>query len=270
MLAIYNAGKFVSFVKMEKIGHIEIRVSGKKGKLDLKPDTLDVRELIDVLEYSEDLLFPGDKKGRPLMSYEMEEGSVRHILKTSIQTIIGFNAIIAQVDASRSIDFLEINTAKALESFQETAYKKDFSFLITTSIMDSATLTIDKSTHYMRSETVWLDAEFYFYGKITNAGGKDKANIHVLTDEYGTIRIDTPQRVLQSLEDNILYKPFGVRAMGRQQAETGELDKSSLRFVELVDYHPKYDESYLKGLRNKAAWLNEIEPESWLREVRYH
>ena len=254
---------------MEKIGHIEIRVSGQKGALDLKPDTLDVRELMSVLEHSEDLLFPKDRKDRPLISYQLEFGSVRHILKTSIQAIIGFNAILGQVHAQNNIDFLELNTAKALESFQETAYKKDFSFSITTSLADSTALLIDKTTRYIRSETTWLDAEFYFYGKITNAGGKDKANIHLLTDEYGTIRIDTPQRILEGFEDNILYKPYGVRAVGRQQADTGELDRSTLRFVELVDYHPKYDESYLKGLRHKAmGWLAEVDADEWLREIR--
>ena len=65
---------------MEKIGHLEIRISGTKGNIDLKPDTYDVRELIAVLESSEDLLFPNEKKGRPLISYQLEEGSVKHIL----------------------------------------------------------------------------------------------------------------------------------------------------------------------------------------------
>ena len=254
---------------MEKIGHIEIRVSGRRGALELKPDTLDVRELMSVLEHSEDLLFPNDKKDRPMITYQMEEGSVRHILKTSIQTIIGFNAIIGQVYARNNIDFLELNTAKAIESFQDTAYKKDFSFLIRTSLENSMALVIDKSTCYTRSETTWLDAEFYFYGKITNAGGKDKANIHVLTEDYGTIRIDTPQRILEGFEDNILYKPYGVRAIGKQQADTGELDRSTLRFVELVDYQPRYDESYLRNLRNNAmGWLSEVDADEWLKEIR--
>lgn len=254
---------------MEKTGHIEIRVSGTKGNLELNPDTLDLRELMSVLEHTEDLLFPGDKKERPIITYQMEEGSVRHIFKTSIQAIIGFNAIIGQINTQGNIDFLELNTAKAIESFQDTAYKKDFKFSISTSLADSTELTIDKSTRFTRSESVWADAEFYFYGKITNAGGKDKANIHILTEEYGTIRIETPQHTLESLEDNILYKSYGVRAIGRQHAETGQLDKSSLRFVDLIDYNPKFDESYLKDLRKKAkGWLNQIDSDKWLKDMR--
>lgn len=113
---------------MEKIGHIEIRVSGKKGALDLRPDTLDVRELMSVLEHSEDLLFPKDRKDRPLIAYQLESGSVRHILKTSIQAIIGFNAILGQVNAQNNIDFLELNTAKAIESFKKLLTRRIFPF----------------------------------------------------------------------------------------------------------------------------------------------
>lgn len=254
---------------MEKVGHLEIRISGAKGNLELKPDTFDLRELISVLEHAENLLFPNDKRGRPIISYQSEEGSVKNILKTSIQAIIGFNAIIAQVNASRSIDFLELNTAKAIESFQETAFKKDFTFTLSTSLADTTELIISKHTRFIRTESVWSDAEFYLYGKITNAGGKDKANIHVLTEEYGTLRVDTPQTILESLQDNILYRPYGVRALGKQHSETGELDKTSLRFLELVDYNPTYDEDYLRTLRGKAmGWLNKIDADEWLREIR--
>jgi hypothetical protein len=254
---------------VEKIGQLEIRVSGTKGNLELKPDTLDVRELIAILEQSEDLLFPNEKKDRPIISYQLQEGSVRHIFKTGIQAIIGISAVLGQVTAQRSIDFLEISTARAIENFQETAFKKNFTFSISTSLSEAILLTIDKTTRYVRSEALWADAEFYFYGKITNAGGKDKANIHVLTEEYGTIRIDTPQRTLEGLEENILYKPFGVRAIGRQHIETGDIDKSTLKFVELVNYNPTYDADYLKNLRQKAmGWLGPIDADEWLRAIR--
>lgn len=40
--------------------------------------------------------------------------------------------------------------------------------------------------------------------------------------------------------------------MGKQHSATGEIDTTTLKFVELVDYHPKYDDVYLKSLREKA------------------
>lgn len=255
---------------VEKIGYIEIRITGSKGNIELVPENYDIREIIPMLENAENLLFPVDKKDRPVISYQIEHGSVKHIFKTSLQFVIGFNTIIGQVNEQRSIDFLDLPTDKAIESFQETAAKKDYLFSIRTSLDNTAELYIDRTTRLFRSEAIWADAEFYFYGKVTNAGGKDKANIHISTEEYGTIRIATPIAFLEAYNENLLYKTFGIRAVGKQHSETGEIDGTSLKFIELIDYQPKYDEFYLNNLRSKAkkSWLENINPDNWLGEIR--
>lgn len=255
---------------MEKIGFIEISITGSKGNLDLTPDNYDIREVISILENAENLLYPGDKRDRPTISYKIEEGSVKHILKTSIQHIIGFNAIIGQVSQMQSIDFLDLGTAKAFENIQDVAIKRNYFFSIKTSLNNTNEVKVDKSTRYYRTEAIWADAEFYFYGKLTNAGGKDKANIHVFTEELGTLRIHTPISFLEKYDENLLYKTYGIRATGKQHSETGEIDTSTLQFIELVDYQPKYDEQYLKVLREKAkkSWLGSINPDNWLKEIR--
>lgn len=255
---------------MEKTGHIEIKISGFRGNLELSPDNYDIREIMAVLENTENLLFPYDKKDRPLLSYKIEGGSVRHIFKTSAQFIIGFNAILGQINSVQNIDFLDQPTAKAIENFQEQAVKNDLTFSISTSVAESNALTINRSTNYVKTQSLWVEAEFYFYGKLTNAGGKDKANIHILTEELGTLRIDTPIEFLEKYEENLLYKTFGIRAVGKQHIETGEIDRSTLRFVELIDYQPKYDEDYLRAIRKKAvnSWLNDIDPDKYISEIR--
>ncbi len=253
---------------MERKGHIEIRITGKNGNLYISPDNFDIKEIMAVLEQVDNLLFPNDKSNRPIISYAIEEGSVKHLFKTSIQAIIGFNAVLGQINATQNIDFLDLPTAQAIEAFQSTALKKDYSFSINTSIAGTSELNIDKTTHFYRNSSIWADAEFYFYGKVTNAGGKDKANIHILTEDLGTVRIETPIEFLEKQEENILYKPFGIRAIGKQHSETGEIDKSSLKFIEIIDYHADYDEVYLKKLRQKAKWLKKIKSDSWLNEIR--
>ena len=255
---------------MDKIGYIEIKIAGSKGNLNLTPDNYDIREIISILENAENLLFPKDKKDRPTISYKIEEGSVRHIFKTSIQYIIGFNAIIGQVSQLQNIDFLDLSTAKAFENIQNIASNKDYVFTITTSIDKSNEVRVDRTTRLLRTEAVWADAEFYFYGKVTNAGGKDKANIHILTDELGSVRVETPITFLEEYDENMLYKTFGIRAVGKQHSETGEIDKSSLKFIELVDYQPKYDEIYLDSLIEKATktWSKIKDKDSWLRNIR--
>lgn len=255
---------------MEKIGSIEIRITGSKGNLDLTPDNYDIREVIAILENAEDLLYSGSKKDRPTISYRIEEGSVRHIFRSSMQFIIGFNALIGQINQNQNIDFLEIGTAKAFENIQDIATNKNYAIIIKTSLDQTNVMKLDKMTRFYRTETIWADAEFYFYGKVTNAGGKDKANIHLATEEFGIVTIETPKAFLEDYEENLLYKSFGIRATGKQHSETGEIDKSMLKFIELVDYQPKYDEEYLKSLRDKAKknWLKTINPGNWINEIR--
>jgi hypothetical protein len=255
---------------MENIGHIEIVVSGAKGNIPLSVDNYDIRDVKSILENTENLLFPGDKKNRPVISYQIQEGSVKHIFKTSIQYVIGFNALLAEISHSKQLDFLELKTAEAFESFQEMATKNNYEYTLKTSLHQSQELKIDRSTKYYRSEAIWTDAEFYFYGKVTNAGGKDRANLHLYTQDLGTIRIETPMEFLEAKEDNILYRNFGVRVKGKQHSQTGEVDKSSLKFIELIDYQSKFDADYLNSLINKATdtWSSINDKDNWLKEIR--
>jgi hypothetical protein len=255
---------------MDKTGQIEIHVSGTNGNIELNPDNYDIRDIITMLENVEDLLYPNDRQSRPVISYNILPGSVRHVFTTSMQYIIGFNAVIGQINQAESIDFLDNKTASAIENLQKASLKKDYIFEIFTSLNNSNKIKLDAKTTYFRRENTWVDAEFYFYGKITDAGGKDKANIHIFTEELGLIRVQTPIDFLERYENNILYRTMGIYTTGKQNLHTGEIDKSSFRFVNLIDYHPKYDEHYLNGLREKAqkSWIASVNTESWINDIR--
>lgn len=254
---------------MKKLGYIEIHASGFSSGVKLTPESMDIKEIMHLMENAEKLLFPGEKKDRPTISYSINEGSVKHIFTTSIQAIIAFNAILGEISLCKKIDFLESSTAKAIESIQVNSRRKGYSFVISTSLKDSNILTIDSTTDYTIKEFSWVDVEFYFYGKIIDAGGKEKANIHLLTGDFGLVKINTPLQFLADSKENILYKTFGVRAKGKQNFETGEIDKTSLEFLALVDYNTNYEQAYLDELRQKASgWLSNINPDNWLREVR--
>ena len=125
-----------------------------------------------------------------------------------------------------SIDFLETQTAKAFEFFQETAKKDGVTFEISTSLERSGRLSVDQNTNFVRSEEIWVDAEFYFYGTVQDAGGKSEANIHLDTREYGLLKITTDKKMLGEYEANPLYKPYGIRASGKQNSQTGEIRQS--------------------------------------------
>ena len=254
---------------MDKIGNIEIKVIGKSGINDLTPDNYDIKHIASLLQDVEDLLYPNNKKDRPLIAYNIKEGSVRHIFKTSMLAIIGFSAILGQVQANNSIDFLDIKTALAFENIQTLSIQKDYTFELRTSLKDTYELSITPQSKLYRTENIWVDAELYFYGLLTNAGGKSKANIHLDTSDYGSIVIDTGKDFLEEQEQNLLYRKYGVRATGKQNIETGEIDTRSLKLIQLIDYDPKFDSDYLNNLISKAKknWKGII-PDEWLLNLR--
>lgn len=254
---------------MEKIGDIEIRIVGKSGNQNLSPNNYDIKYISTILQNVEDLLYPNNKKDRPIITYDIQEGSVRHLFKTTIQTVIGFSAVLGQVQANESIDFLELKTARAIENIQHLSRQKNYEFKIKTSLKDDYELTINPSTNFFRTENIWVEAEFYFYGILKDAGGKSKANIHLDTQDYGYLSIETGKEFLEKRDENLLYKKFGVRASGKQNIETGEIDTKSLTLIELIDYQPKFDIDYLNSLikNAKKSWRN-INPDEWLLNLR--
>lgn len=254
---------------MDKFGNIEIRVYGNKGNLKLSPDNYDVKEIMAMLQNIEDLLYPVNKKDRPLITYDIQQGLVKHLFTTSNQAVIGFGAVLSQIQKSDSIDFLESKTAQAIENIQQLAYQKNYDFELLSSVDQDTILKINPDTKFMRTENIWVDAELYFYGTLTNAGGKSSINIHLDTEEFGSLTIDTEKEFLVEQEENLLYKKFGVRVLGKQNIETGEFDKKTLKLIELIDFAPKYDDHYLNSLIEKAkhSWKG-IDPDEWLNEIR--
>jgi hypothetical protein len=56
--------------------------------------------------------------------------------------------------------------------------------------------------------------------------------------------------------------------MGRKRKINA--DKNENEGDQTFDHQTKYDEEYLKELRNKAkkTWLDKIDPDKWLEEIR--
>ncbi|MEX2581574.1 MAG: hypothetical protein WD342_21130 [Verrucomicrobiales bacterium] len=253
---------------MEAVGDIEIRIEGSVGAQKLTPELVDIDEIREILTEAGDLLFPGLRRSqRPAISYEIVEGSVRHRFRTLMQTVIGFGAVLAQVEAEAQIDFLHERSAAAIESLQHLAMEKDY---VVTIFANDSSLRIDRTTHFERDEKIWIDAEFYLYGELTNAGGKRSPNIHLDTEEFGVLKIATEKDYLKEADENLLYRKFGVRVEGRQNLKTFEMDRTSLKFIDLFDYEPAYSDAYLDGLMHKAesAWESVTDADAWLEELR--
>ncbi|MDZ4787430.1 MAG: hypothetical protein SH807_00625 [Blastochloris sp.] len=131
-------------------------------------------------------------------------------------------------------------------------------------------LKIDKTTHFIRSEKLWVEAEFYVYGEVVDAGGKTNPNLHLDTEEFGVLSIAVEKHVLKQPKENLLYKKFGVRVLGKQSIQTFEIDRSSLTFLELLNYEADYSADYLDQLAQKAqpSWRDVTDIDAWLAEIR--
>ena len=255
---------------MEKTGEIFIHIVGQVGNEPLGPDNYDISHLKQILDDAEDLLYPNDKRAsRPIISYEMKSGSVKHVFKTSMQKVAEFTAVLSMVVTNGNLDGLESPTARAFEHIQMVSRQNGFDVDFSTSIDSKTILKFNSVTNYLRSEQVWADAEFYFYGKVTDAGGKNKANIHLDTQDYGSLLISADKDYLENLEGNPLYREYGIRAVGKQNVITGELDPSSLKLIEIINYERKFNDAYIEDLIKKATpKLENMDVDSWIAEVR--
>lgn len=254
---------------METKGLFEIRVIGEKGNEPLNPLNTDVKEIKAMLENIEDILYP-NQKDRPIISYTIVDGSVKHQFLVATQALIGLTANLNVVNTEKNIDFLELKTAQAIERIQNLAYSKNYSFELKTSVDEKQfVFEINPKTQYKRTLDLWVDAELYFYGEITNAGGKNKSNLHLDTEDFGRVIIDVPKEFFENEERNLIYRKYGFRVLGKQNIASGEFDKSSLKFIEMIPYSPKFDEDYLNSLIKKSSnkW-KDINADKWLNELR--
>ena len=254
---------------MEKTATFEVVIHGTKGGKPLMPEDYDIKALRGLLEEVEVLLFPNDGRERPVLSGEVKEGSVRNLFRTGIQAVAQTGAVIGLVAASGSVDMLEPRTARAIEAMQRWAQESDIAFTLRTSLPDTSELRIDRTTHYIRSEATSAATAAYLYGRAVAAGGTGTPNIHLNVEGQGVFIVDAAEQYLAGLKENILYHTMGIRAIGKQNLQTGEIEKGTLKLIELIDFDDQYEEAYLKRLQTKASsWLKDIDPDQYLNDVR--
>ncbi len=248
--------------------YIEIYIEGNKGIQPLSVDNYDIKELSSFLRNIDGLLSVGGKRSEVALK-EINEGSVRLRLATTLQTMAVFAATISVISGNETLDGIDPSTAKTVEEIQRDSRIKGYTYSFSTGNSDKK-LIITPSSNYKRSDALWADGEFYFYGIIHDAGGKTIPNIHVDTKEFGSLTIDASKEYLRDQPRNLLYHTCGIRAKGRQNIATKEIDRDSLVLIELFDYSPKFDKNYLNDLISKATpILSEItDKQEWLNELR--
>ena len=78
---------------------ITLRIIGKNGDEPLSPDNFDSGQIRFLLDEVESLLYPDRKKrkDRPTISYELKEGSVLNVFRTSMQSVLLVSSMLGVV-----------------------------------------------------------------------------------------------------------------------------------------------------------------------------
>lgn len=258
---------------MEALRTLQVRISGERNKQQLRPNDLDIDELIKALAYSRDLIAP-DGKSRPDIHVNVEQGSILLKLTTAATLIISTQALLSEVQKTYNKALLSPKQTKALSYFDQLAQKEGFEISFGDPRHEPA-LVINKETQWAdTSEEVWVDTEHYVSGKITNLGGKTQPNIHVETNapQFGTLIINASESLLAGDDKNRLYKRQTLRIRIRQNIASGTYDLKSATLLEFID-HTSTEESeseYLDRLISEATphWESTGDPDAWLKSVR--
>lgn len=252
---------------MKLDSYIEIHIRGKIGNEELRPETYDIRELRDMIDIVCGVM-GHTNKSNDLISLEIKDGSVRQLFYSTKQQVMIAATLLQLVASNPHMENVDDRLASQIETIQSKAISLGYTYEICTSEKGTP-LLISPMTNYKRLEAQWVDADYYLYGIVENAGGAKDGAIR-LRHKGELLTIDVDKDMLASLEKNIVYHECGVYVKGRQNVTTYEMDKSSLRLVSFLDYTDRYNEQYLKDCIKKASpvWADVHDPVLWLYEIR--
>ena len=252
---------------MASKGDIVIHIEGRVGGDVLSPDNFDIERLKGLLSIVCDLVRDDRKESDLPITYHSEKGSLKAIFTGPLETTAKFSALVGLVAGSMSLDGLTAVTAKSFESLQDFSRRNGYTISVETSL-GGQRLTISPTTNLRRNSDSWAPAELYLYGRIDSAGGKGKGTIKLDTEE-GTFTITVDKEELASWEYNPIYKEYGVRVTALQNVLTGEIDRSSLKLIELINYKRSFDMEYIQKKIDEAtpSWEG-VDTDEFIKEIR--
>ncbi|MCB0380198.1 MAG: hypothetical protein KDD24_03005 [Flavobacteriales bacterium] len=251
---------------MEEQGYIELRIDNKDKNLSPKDiDISDVKELISDIE---SFLYPTrqEKKDRPHISYDLEEGSAKHKFFLPISAVLLFNGLTNEIKTRNNLDFLDYKRQSIIDKFQKKVLKEGLVIEFNNSISKDNNLVIDSSTNFEIVSAPFYEGEFYLYGEIYQEGGKNP-NVHISNSKYGNLTISaTKEQIMEG--DKRTYKVYGLKVRGKKSFEDNKL--FDLELIEYITYNPVFNKSLLNKAISKASEnLSKItNVDGWINNLR--
>ncbi len=250
---------------------IDMKIEGLREGEQLRPDLLDVDEIVSLLSYARDFLFPEKGKDRSRISVAFKEGSVVLSLDVDPATALQTQAILADLNANHNLGLLKPKQVEAIEGIQKYVAEQDF--VLRFGIADKLTegLRIDRKTEWMMPEEVWFDEELYVFGEIVDVGGKTNPNVHIETKDFCILTVAANKEILSEDDKNRLYKEQQLRIRIKRSLQTGEFKKGSAQLIEFVDVDASESpDEYLDRLISESKpYMDKIgDPNEWLKRIR--
>jgi hypothetical protein len=236
----------------------------------LSPKDIDINELKEIISDVESFLFPNrkEKQNRPHISFDIEDGSVKHKFFLPVTAVILFNGLTSEIKNRNNLDFLDYKRQSIIDKFQKKAVKEGHIIEFNSSISKESSLIIDYTSNFEMMTPAFHESEFYLYGEIYQEGGKNP-NLHINTKEYGNLTISATKEQIMDGEKKT-YKPYGIKVRGKKSFDDNSL--TDLELIEFIQYKPVFNKSHLKKVIEKAsvnlskitnvdAWLDDIKAE---------
>ena len=254
------------FRTVEEQGYIEIRVSNRENSL--KPKDVDINEVKEFISDVESFLYPNrkEKKNRPHISYDLEEGSAKHRFFLPITAVILFNGLTNEIKSRNNLDFLDYKRQFVIDKFQKRALQDGYIIEFNNSMTNESTLVIDESTNFEMIAPTFIESEFYIYGEIYQEGGKTP-NLHISSKKYGNLTVSATKEQIISGEKKT-YKPYGIKVRGKKDFKEDAL--SDLTLLEFIQYKPIFNKSLLNKVIDRASenWSKISNVDSWLNDIK--
>ncbi|MCB9352167.1 MAG: hypothetical protein H6573_32430 [Lewinellaceae bacterium] len=250
---------------------IELRIEGLREGKKLSPDLLDIDELVNLLSYARDFLYPEKNHARSRVSIKLEDGSA--VIKFSVMGAVAIQsqALLGELNANHDLGLLKSKQTEAIQNIQQFASRENFTLQFGLSEKLNEGLTITRQTEWIHPEEIWVDEELYMVGEIVDVGGKTNPNIHLDTKEFGTITISSDRETLKEDDKNRLYKKQQVCIRIKKNLYTGEIDKKSAKLLAFLDFdeNESADEYLDRLIAESKPYMDKIEdPEEWLKNIR--
>ena len=250
---------------------IDLKIEGLREGEQLRPELLDVDEIVSLLSYARDFLFPENGKDRSRVSVAFKEGSAVVSFDVDPATAIQSHAILADLNAYHNLGLLKPKQVDAIEGIRKFVTEQNFVLYFGIAEKLTEGLKIDRNTKWITPEEIWFDEELYGFGEIVDLRGKTHANVHIDTKDFGVLTIAANKDILLEDDKNRLYKKQQLRILIKRNLQTGKFKKGSAQLIEFVDFDrgESHDEYLDRLISASKPYMDKIgDPNEWLKQIR--